>query len=114
MDANTLNRAHRTAERVETIRPDIEEELGRFEVAVDEDGLCVLSAESGAQFVAWLSGPEADARLNVEEFVETNALLVCNCCEANRADSRSPGGYCRACERAAQTGEPCWHEEVQP
>lgn len=104
--------AWETERRVELTRADIEEELGPFECATDEDARCVLSTHDGAQFVAWLSGPEADARLNVEVLVETDALRTCNCCDVNRADERSPAGYCGACERSARAGEPCWHEEV--
>ena len=98
--------------RVELTREDIEAEVGPFECATDADARCVLSAHDGAQYVATLSGPEADARLTVEELVETDALALCNCCDVNRADERSPGGYCLACWRAALAREVCWHEEV--
>ena len=101
-----------TEERVEITRAEIEAELGPFECATDEDARCVISAHDGEQFVARLSGPEPDARLIIEELVETDALRTCNCCDVNRADERSPAGYCGACERSARAGEPCWHEAV--
>lgn len=111
MDAITLHRAYRAQERVETLRDDIEAELGRFEVAVDEDAQCVLSTEAGAQFVARLSGPEADARLTIEELPVLDALALCNCCDVNPSNPRSRAGYCSECETSARNGEPCWHDE---
>lgn len=62
-----MQRAWRVQERVELTREDIEEELGPFEVAVDADARCVVSNHAGWQFVARLTGPEADARLIIEE-----------------------------------------------
>lgn len=59
--------AYEAERRVEVERPNLERELGPFEVAVDEDGRCILSAHSGARFEARLSSRHADSRLVVEE-----------------------------------------------
>lgn len=63
----SLRRAYETERRVEVERPNLERELGPFEVAVDDDGRCIVSTASGAQFEARLSSRHADARLVVEE-----------------------------------------------
>ncbi|GGI09783.1 hypothetical protein [Egicoccus halophilus] len=61
-------RNHDAELRVEAEREAIEAELGRFEVAVDEEGRCVLTAtETGWQFEARFATPHADASLIIEE-----------------------------------------------
>jgi hypothetical protein len=61
---------YRAERQVELHREAIEAELGPFEVAVDEDGRCILTATvSGWQFLALMSSHHADARLVIEEVV---------------------------------------------